>query len=233
MGLVNMVEALRQHGLTPRLLVVGSAEEYGSVAAAEMPIREDQPLRPSSPYAVSKAAQGLLAREYAGQQGFDVVCTRTFPHTGPRRGEAFAESSFARQLAEIELGLREPALHVGNLDAVRDFSDVRDVVRAYWGLLERGACGEAYNVCSGSGIRIRDLLQRLIGLSGSRVDVRVDPERLRPADLPALVGDPSKLRRATGWEPRHALDQTLGDLLSYWRERVRTGAASPAPGAAR
>lgn len=233
MGLVNLVEALRQQRLAPRLLVVGSAEEYGSVDAAELPIREDQPLRPSSPYAVSKAAQGLLAREYAGQGGLCVVCTRTFPHTGPRRGEAFAESSFARQLAEIEQGRREPALHVGNLDALRDFSDVRDVVRAYWGLLEHGVSGEAYNVCSGSGIRIRDLLQRLIELSGARVDVRVDPERLRPADLPALVGDPAKLRRATGWQPRHALDQTLHDLLQYWRERVRTGAASPAPGVAR
>ena len=233
LGLVNLVEALLQHRLAPRLLVVGSADEYGLVDAADLPICEEQPLRPRSPYAVSKAAQGLLAREYAGQAGLFVVCTRTFPHTGPRRGEAFAESSFARQLAEIELSRREPVLHVGNLDAVRDFSDVRDVVRAYWGLLERGVSGQAYNVCSGSGVRIRDLLQRLIELSGLRVEVRVDPERLRPADIPALVGDPARLRQATGWQPRHPLDQTLRDLLQYWRERVRAGSVSSAPGARR
>jgi GDP-4-dehydro-6-deoxy-D-mannose reductase len=229
LGLVHLVEALLEHSLAPRLLVIGSADEYGAVDAAELPIREERALRPRSPYAVSKAAQSLLAREYAGQAGLWVVCTRTFPHTGPRRGEAFAESSFARQLAEIEAGRREPVLRVGNLDAVRDFSDVRDVVRAYWSLLEHGVCGQAYNVCSGTGVSIRELLERLIELSRVRVEVRVDPERLRPADIPALIGDPGKLRQATGWRPQLPLDQTLRDLLGYWRERVRAGAVSAAP----
>jgi GDP-4-dehydro-6-deoxy-D-mannose reductase len=233
LGLVHLVEALLAHALRPRLLVVGSADEYGAVDPAELPIREERALRPRSPYAVSKAAQGLLAREYAGHAGLWVVCTRTFPHTGPRRGEAFAESSFARQLAEIEADRREPVLRVGNLDAVRDFSDVRDVVRAYWSLLGHGVSGQAYNVCSGTGVSIRQLLDRLIELSGVRVEVRVDPERLRPVDIPALVGHPGKLREATGWCPQLPLDQTLRDLLGYWRERVRSAAMSAAPQAER
>lgn len=232
LGLVHLLDAVRAHGLVTRVLVVGSADEYGLVEAHELPLREDQPLRPRSPYAVSKAAQSLLARQYGSSTGgLSVVCTRTFPHTGPRRGEGFAESSFARQLAEIEAGRRAPVLHVGNLDAVRDFSDVRDVVRAYAALLERGAPGEVYNVCSGRGIRLGDLLQRLVELSGLRVEVRVDPDRLRPLDIPALVGDPRKLQQATGWAPSLPLERTLGDLLRYWRERMSSvGTAAPEPG---
>lgn len=229
LGIVHLAGALIEHGLAARLLVVGSADEYGLVDAAQQPIREDRPLRPRSPYAVSKAAQGLLALEYAGRAGLWVVCTRTFPHTGPRRGEAFAESSFARQIAEIEAGRREPVLHVGNLDAVRDFTDVRDVVGAYWSLLEHGVSGQVYNVCSGCGITIRELLERLVRFAQVSVEVRVDPERLRPADIPALVGDAGKLREATGWRPRLPLDQTLRDLLEYWRARVRASVSGAAP----
>jgi GDP-4-dehydro-6-deoxy-D-mannose reductase len=227
MGVVHLLDGLRRLGQSCRVLVVGSAEEYGAVAEADLPLDETLALRPTSPYAVSKAAQGLLALQYAALPGLVVVLTRTFPHTGPRRGEAFAESSFARQLAEIEAGLRPPVLEVGNLEAVRDFTDVRDVVRAYWALVERGTSGEAYNVCSGRGIRIRELLERLVARTAVAVEVRVAPERLRPADVPALVGNPGKLAQATGWAPRIALDQTLGDLLGYWRERVRLAAASP------
>src|SRR6266850_688832 len=153
-------------------------------------LRENAPLRPASPYAVSKVAQGYLALQYALSPGLHVVRTRTFHHTGPRRGEQFAESSFARQLAEIEAGQRPPRLEVGNLEVVRDFTDVRDVVRAYWMLLERGVPGEVYNVCSGRGVRLGELLERLIALSGRKVDVQVDASRLRPVDAPILVGDP-------------------------------------------
>jgi GDP-4-dehydro-6-deoxy-D-mannose reductase len=153
------------------------------------------------------------------------VLTRTFHHTGPGRGEAFAESSFARQLAEIEAGLRPPVLRVGNLDAVRDFADVRDVVRAYWLLLEKGEGGAAYNVCSGKGRPVRHLLDVLLAASNARVEVRVDPDRLRPSDVPAQVGDPSRLRAATGWEPRIPLERTLRDLLDDWR--ARTAIADP------
>jgi GDP-4-dehydro-6-deoxy-D-mannose reductase len=222
LGLVHLVDALRRRG-APRLLIVGSADEYGPVAGDAGPIREDAPLRPTSPYAVSKAAQGLLALQYTGSGGLPVILTRTFPHTGPRRGEAFAESSFARQIAEIEAGLRPPVLKVGNLEAIRDFTDVRDVVRAYWALLERGRPGEVYNVCSGRGLRIREVLERLLALAGVAVEVSVDPERLRPSDIPTLVGDRTRLKLATGWEPRIPIETTLADLLNDWRTRVGAG----------
>jgi GDP-4-dehydro-6-deoxy-D-mannose reductase len=224
LGIVHLLDAVRQQGLRPPVLVVGSAEEYGPVVQEEMPIREETPLRPASPYAVSKVAQGALALLYGPAGGLRVVLTRTFHHTGPGRGEAFAESSFARQIAEIEAGRRPPVLKVGNLEAVRDFADVRDVVRAYWMLLEKGEGGVAYNVCTGRGRRIRDLLDVLLAASGARVEVRVDPERLRPSDVPAQVGDPSRLRAATGWEPQIPLERSLRDLLDDWRDRI---AASP------
>jgi GDP-4-dehydro-6-deoxy-D-mannose reductase len=220
LGIVHLLDAVRHRGLRPPVLVVGSAEEYGPVGPDELPIREEAPLRPASPYAVSKVAQGAIARLYGPAGGMRVVLTRTFHHTGPGRGEAFAESSFARQLAEIEAGRRPPVLKVGNLEAVRDFADVRDVVRAYWLLLEKGEAGAVYNVCSGRGRRIRDLLDALLGASSARVEVRVDPERLRPSDVPAQVGDPSRLRAATGWEPRIPLERALSDLLDDWRART-------------
>ncbi len=208
------------------MLVVGSADEYGPVPASDQPLVEATPLRPASPYAVSKVAQAALALLYGPAGGMRVVVTRTFPHTGPGRGETFAESSFARQIAEIEAGLREPVVEVGNLDAVRDFADVRDVVRAYALLLERGQAGEAYNVCSGRGRRIGDVLDTLLALTRARIEVRVDPSRLRPADVPVLVGDNAKLVAATGWQPRIPLDETLRDLLDDWRARVRAASAS-------
>jgi GDP-4-dehydro-6-deoxy-D-mannose reductase len=226
LGLLHILEAVRKRSLAPRVLVIGSAEEYGVVDARDLPVPEDAPLRPASPYAVSKIAQGYLALQYTLSFQMGIVRTRTFNHTGPGRGEAFAESSFARQIAEIEAGRRRPVLAVGNLEAVRDFSDVRDVVRAYWTLLDRGDAGEVYNVCSGKGIRIRDLLQKLIEISGIDVEVRLDPERLRPSDIPNLVGDPRKIRETTGWEPGIPLEKTLRDLLQHWREHM---ASVPAP----
>ena len=226
LGIVHLLDAVRRQGLRPPVVVVGSAEEYGPVGPEEMPIREQTPLRPASPYAVSKVAQGALALLYGPAGGLKVVLTRTFHHTGPGRGEAFAESSFARQLAGIEAGRRPPVLKVGNLEAVRDFADVRDVVRAYWMLLEKGEAGSAYNACTGRGRRIRDLLDRLLSASGTRVEVRVDPDRLRPSDVPVQVGDPSRLLEATGWEPRIPLERTLEDLLEDWR--ARTATAGPA-----
>ena len=224
-GLLGLLEGLRRVSLLPRILVVGSAEEYGAVPEDAMPIREDQPLRPASPYAVSKVAQGYLALQYGISHHIPIVRTRTFHHTGPGRSETFAESSFAKQIAEAALGLAEPVISVGNLDAVRDFGDVRDVVRAYWALLDKGEPGEVYNVCTGRGIAVRDVLAQLIAVSGQNVTVKVDPERLRPADLPVLVGDPSKLQGATGWRPARTLDTTLADLLADWLQVLR----SPAP----
>jgi GDP-4-dehydro-6-deoxy-D-mannose reductase len=229
LGIVHLLDAVRRRGLAPSVLVVGSAEEYGMVDPADLPLREDMPLRPSSPYAVSKVAQGLLALQYGPAGGLRILRTRTFHHTGPGRGETFAESSFARQIAEIEAGKRPPVLQVGNLDAVRDYSDVRDVVRAYWALLDRGEAGEVYNVCSGRGRRIRDLLEVLLAATGAKVEVRVDKDRLRPSDVPALVGDPARLRAATGWQPRVSLEDSLRELLQDWRQRVSASVTASAP----
>jgi GDP-4-dehydro-6-deoxy-D-mannose reductase len=220
LGIVHLLDAARRLSMRPAVLVVGSADEYGPAPASEQPLRETAPLRPASPYAVSKVAQAALAQLYGPAGGMRVVVTRTFPHTGPGRGEHFAESSFARQIAEIEAGRREPVVEVGNLDAVRDFSDVRDVVRAYALLLEKGAPGEVYNVCSGEGRRIGDVLERLLAATSARIEVRLDPSRLRPADVPVLVGDPGKLVAATGWTRRIPLETTLRDLLDDWRARV-------------
>lgn len=218
-GTLNLLEALRAHAPQARLLVVGSAEEYGNAAQDALPLDEDTPLCPLSPYAASKVAQSYLALQYHLSYGLDVVRTRTFNHTGPGRGRDFAESSFARQIAAAERGLQAPHLAVGNLDGVRDFSDVHDVVRAYWALFEDGRAGAVYNVCSGRGVRIREVLERLVALARVPIDVRLDPGRLRPADIPALVGDPGRLRAATGWEARMPLERTLADLLEHWRGR--------------
>ena len=226
-GLLSVLEALRRRSLTPRVLVVGSAEEYGAVQVEKLPAGEKTPLQPASPYAVSKVAQAFLARQYFLSHGIPVVCTRTFHHTGPGRGEVFAESSFARQIAEIEAGRQPPMLSVGNLDAVRDFTDVRDVVRAYWLLLEKGRAGETYNVCSGRGIAIGDVLRELLDVSGLSIEVRRDPDRMRPSDIPAIIGNPRKLKDATGWTPAIPLRQTLSDLLAHWRALAATTAASP------
>jgi GDP-4-dehydro-6-deoxy-D-mannose reductase len=227
-GLLNILEALRRRKLTPRVLVVGSAEQYGAVQAEKLPVVETHPLQPANPYAVSKVAQEFVARQYFLSHGIPVVCTRTFHHTGPGRGEVFAESSFARQIAEIEAGRQDPTISVGNLDAVRDYTDVRDVVRAYWLLLDKARAGEVFNVCSGTGVAIGEILQELVDVSGVKVDIRRDPERMRPADIPAIVGNPRKLTRATGWTPAIPLRRTLGDLLGYWRRQASVAPAARA-----
>jgi GDP-4-dehydro-6-deoxy-D-mannose reductase len=220
LGLLHLLEAVRRIGLTSRILVVGSAEEYGRVESRELPVREDVALRPLNPYAVSKVAQEYVALQYALSSDVWTVRTRTFHHTGPGRGGAYAEGSFAWQIAEIEAGRRDPVLRVGNLDSVRDFSDVRDVVRAYWTLLDRGRSGEVYNVCSGVGTRIGTLVERMLALAKTKIEVRVDHARLRSADVPVLVGSPERLRQATGWEPLIPLDKTLEDLIEHERTRA-------------
>ena len=206
-----------------RVLVVGSADEYGDTRPEDGPLREDRPLAPLSPYAVSRVAQGALCSEFARRKTVEIVRTRTFPHTGKRRGAVFAESSFARQLAEIELERAAPVIQVGNLDAIRDFSDVREVIQAYLLLLERGESGAVYNVCSGRGVAMREILAALVALSTVEVQIHVDPSRLRPSDLPVLVGDPSRLREATGFAPSGVLDRALADLLLDWRAAVARG----------
>jgi len=218
---VNLLEVIRRGGLAPRILVVGSSEEYGFVEEGELPVAETNPLRPLSPYGVSKVAQDLLGYQYWKSYGLPIVRTRAFTHSGPRRGDAFVESSFARQVAEIEGGKRERVILVGNLKAQRDYTDVRDIVRGYWLLLERGEPGEVYNLCAGRAWTIQAILEFLMAASPVRhIEVREDPARLRPSDVPILVGDASKIRAAVGWEPEIPFEQTLRDVLAYWRARA-------------
>jgi GDP-4-dehydro-6-deoxy-D-mannose reductase len=220
LGQLHLFEAIRALDLPARVHIAGSSEEYGLVLPDEIPIREDNPLRPLSPYAVSKVAQDMLAYQYWQSYRLHAVRTRGFNHTGPRRGEVFVTSNFARQIAQIEKGLREPVVWVGNLDSVRDFTDVRDMVRAYWLALERGAPGEVYNVCSGRGYTARQVLDILLGLAQVKVTVQEDPARMRPSDVTLLVGDCSKFRNATGWQSTIPFEVTLKDLLEHWRSRV-------------
>ena len=221
---VNLLESIRARKRDTRVLVAGSSEEYGLVHPDELPIRETNPLRPLSPYAVSKVTQDLMGYQYFKSYGLHIVRSRAFNHTGPRRGEVFAESNFAKQVAEIEAGLREPVVHVGDLTATRDFSDVRDVVRGYWDLVERGTPGEVYNLCSGADWSIGRVLEFMIRESSAPpIDVRQDPERLRPSDVPMLRGNRDRIEAAIGWRPEIPLERTLLDLLEYWRRRVKSG----------
>ena len=220
-GQSNLFEAVRAAGLDPVIQVAGSSEEYGLVHPDEVPIRESNPLRPLSPYAVSKVAQDMLAYQYFRSYGMKTVRTRGFNHTGPRRGEVFVSSNFAKQIASIEAGLQEPVIRVGNLEAQRDFTDVRDMVRAYWLAVTRATPGEVYNLGSGRAITIRDLLDMLLGMSRAQVEIEVDPDRLRPSDVEVLLADSSKFRQETGWEPVIPLEKTLADLLEHWRRRIR------------
>jgi len=219
-GEINLLEAVRTLGLDPVIVVACSGEEYGAVAAGDNPVTEDQPLRPVSPYAVSKAAQDLIAFQYFKAYGLKTVRLRLFNHTGPGRPDRFVASSFARQLAEIEKGVRPPRIRVGNLDVIRDFTDVRDVARAYRLAALHGRPGEVYNVCSSRPVAVRDILDILLGMSRAEVRVEVDPGRLRSADVPVLYGSRERFTAITGWEPEIPLERTLRDLLDWWRGRV-------------
>lgn len=217
---VHLLEAIRDTKLDVRLQVAGSSEEYGEVHEDELPLKETNPLRPLSPYAVSKVAQDLLAYQYFKSYGLWIVRTRAFNHEGPRRGEVFVTSSFAKQIALAEAGKAPPVLDVGNLDARRDFTDVRDVVRAYWLALEKGSPGEVYNIGSGKAWRIADVAALLIGMAKIPIEIRQDPTKMRPSDVPILQADTSKFREATGWNPEIPFETTLRDTLEFWRERV-------------
>lgn len=217
LGQLNLLEAVRRHGPEARVQIACSSEEYGLVHPDELPITESNQLRPLSPYGVSKVAQDLLAYQYHASYGLFTVRTRAFNHTGPRRGEIFATSSFARQVAEIEAGLRPPVLRCGNLDARRDFTDVRDMVRAYWLALEGGEPGEVYVIATGTSYSMREVLDILLGMARCQIEVQLDPERLRPSDVPVLEGDSSRFRARTGWVPEIPFARTMSDLLEYWR----------------
>jgi len=218
-GQLNIFEAVKKLGIKPRIQLACSSEEYGMVLENELPIRETNPLRPLSPYAVSKVGQDMLGYQYWMSFRIPVVRTRGFNHEGPRRGPVFVCSDFAKQIADIEKGRRPPVVRVGNLDARRDFTDVRDVVRAYWLALEKGEPGEVYNIASGKCWTIREMLDLLLGMTTAKIKVETDPARMRPSDVPVLLGDASKFRDRTGWAPEIPFEQTMADLLAYWRER--------------
>lgn len=220
-GQIGLLDALVDLAREARVLVVGSSEEYGLVRPEELPVAETQPFRPTSPYGVSKISQEMLGYQYFLARGLAVVRVRPFNHFGPRQRDAFVASAFARQVAEAEAGLTPPVLHVGNLSARRDFTDVRDVVRAYWLALTRGEAGEVYNVGSGRAIAIQTLLDTLLEMSEVRLRVEPDPARLRPADVPAMYADVGKLAARTGWSAEIPLERTLRDTLEDWRGRIR------------
>lgn len=223
LGTAHLLEAVRAYrdatGTDPRVLVVSSAEVYGVQRPERMPLDESAPLRPPNPYAASKAAAESCAAAWFHGYGLDVVVARSFNHIGPGQDERFVVASFARQLAAIAAG-GERVMRVGNLAAERDFLDVRDVAAAYVALLANGRGGEVYNVCSGRAVAIREILRQLITIAHVPVEVREDPEMMRPSDVPVLLGDASKLRAATGWEPRYPLASSLYDVYVDACERL-------------
>src|SRR3989338_6149345 len=219
-GTANLFEAVKKSGLNIAIQIACSSEEYGKVLPDELPIREDNPLRPLSPYAVSKLAMDYLGYQYHESYGMRIIRTRGFNHTGPRRGDVFAESTFARQIAEIEKGKKEPVVHVGNLEAKRDYTDVRDMVKAYSLSVQKCQSGQVYNISTGKSWRIGDVLDLLIKKSNKKIRIIQDKARLRQSDVEVLVGDASKFKKETGWKPVIPFEKTMEDLLNYWRERI-------------
>lgn len=226
-GQLNVLQTIASESLACRILVVGSGDEYGIVQLSELPIRETNPLRPNNPYAVSKICQDMLGLQYFISHQLPVVRVRPFNHIGPRQTDAFVCSSFARQVAEAELGLREPVVKVGNLEARRDFTDVRDMVRAYWLAISQGVPGEVYNIGSGVAWSISDVLRSLLEKSRTKIRVEQDPLRLRPSDVPVVYCDYSRFHARTGWMPKFPLEESLAELLDYWRQTLERPEGDP------
>jgi GDP-4-dehydro-6-deoxy-D-mannose reductase len=218
---LNLLEGLRAAAPEARILIVGSSEQYGLVHPEDIPIDEATPFRPTNPYAVSKIAQDSLALQHFLSYGQNTIRVRPFNHIGPGQTEHFVTAAFAKQVAMIEAGKQEPVIYVGNLDASRDFTDVRDMIRAYHAALTEGEPGEVYNVGSGEGRTIQSILDAFVAMSRVQVEVRHDPGRMRPSDIPALICDPRKFQALTGWCPEIPIEQTLRDILDYWRKKVR------------
>jgi GDP-4-dehydro-6-deoxy-D-mannose reductase len=223
LGTLNLFQALKQGGFKGRVLYVSSAEVYGRVDPAEMPIDESRPPQPRSPYGVSKVAAEALCGQWKQTEGLDVFVARPFNHIGPGQTDRFVVASFARQVAEIKLGLREPVIEIGDVEVTRDFTDARDVVEAYLLLLDQGASGETYNICSGREVWISDLIPTLLDLAGVDARVTQDSARLRPAEQKRLLGSYAKLRRCTGWTPTIELRTSLGDALAWWEKKLAHG----------
>lgn len=222
-GQINLFEAIRSICPDCRIQICGSSEEYGLVHKDEVPIKETNPLRPLSPYGCSKISQDMLGYQYAQGYGLKVIRTRAFNHSGARRHKDFAEASFSIQIARIEQGLCAPVIEHGNLEAIRDMTNVKDVVRAYWMSLD-GDCawGEVYNICSGKGPRINEMLAYLISLTDTDITLKPNPDLMRPSDIPVLIGDHTRFREATGWQPTRTWQETIAECLDYWREQIKS-----------
>jgi GDP-4-dehydro-6-deoxy-D-mannose reductase len=221
-GALNLLEGVRILKLESRVLIIGSAEVYGILPPEQMPIREDYALRPVSPYGVSKSAQDMLAYQYAKAHGVHTVRVRPFNHIGPGQSNRFAAADWAKQIAEAELGKRQPQISVGDTSSYRDFTDVRDVVRAYALLMEHAAPGDAFNICSGHPKQMQSVLDILLSFSRVPIEVQVDPARLRPSEIPSLYGDPGALQKCTGWQPEIPLEESLADILEDARTQAQT-----------
>lgn len=219
-GSINVMDAVRELFYKPNVLLIGSGEEYGRIQEGEVPIKESNQLRPGNIYAATKACQNMIGSIYAQAYDMNLIMIRAFNHIGPCQSPIFVVSDFCKQIAEIEAGSKEPIMYVGNLDAKRDFTDVRDVVRAYALLAKFGKAGETYNVGSGHAYVIREILDLIISLSNVAIKVETDMNKIRPVDVPIIEADISKLYQATGWKPLIPLQQTIQETLDYWRERV-------------
>lgn len=219
-GGINVLDAIRELDYKPRTLLIGSGEEYGHIRQEDCPIKEDTVLRPGNIYAATKSCQNMLGSIYASAYDMDVVMVRAFNHIGPNQTPVFVVADFCKQVAEIEKGIKEPVMYVGNLSAKRDFTDVRDVVRAYALLVKEGVRGETYNVGAGHALAIQEILDMIISLSALKIEVQVDPDKLRPVDVPIIEPDISKINKRTGWKPEISLEQTLKETLEYWRKQL-------------
>jgi len=225
-GTTNLLEALRRSKYKDaKIHVCASSEVFGKVTADKIPINEECSFYPASPYAISKVGTDLIARYYAEAYNMTIMTTRMFTHTGPRRGDVFSESTFAKQIAMIEAGLQEPKIYVGNLDSLRTYADVRDAVKAYYLLLTVNPIpGEYYNIGGNYTCKVEEMLDYLISKSAVKnIEIIIDPERLRPVDVVLQIPDTNKFKNHTGWEPTHTFEQTMTDLLNYWRDRVNSG----------
>ena len=218
-GTLNLYNAIIELKIESRVLFIGSADEYGLVKEKDIPIGENHPLLPVNPYSISKASADFLSFFYFKNYSLNIIRVRPFNHIGPKQSPEFVASDFAKQIVEIEKGFREPIIKVGNLEAKRDFTDVRDMVRGYWLALDKGEPGKVYNICSEKVISIEELLEKMLNLCEKNIKVKKDPKRLRPSDVSLLLGSSTKFTKKTGWEPEIPFENTLRQILDYWREK--------------
>lgn len=222
---ICLLEAIRKSTVSKsvKILTVGSSEEYGQVEVTEMPIKESTPLKPISPYGISKATVYMLVQQYINSYDLQIIHARPFNHIGPGQGLGFVTSDFGKQIAEIEFGLKPPVIHVGNLESERDFTDVRDIVAAYELILKYGDIGKVYNVCSGQPVSIFKILNKYISFSYCKnIEIKKDPNRMRPSDFPIYIGDPGELKIKTNWVNSISLDESLINILNYWRKEINS-----------